>query len=118
MATSKYAIFGMIICTFIITAGQILLKMGVDNFKPDLYSIITNYFLIFAFLFYGAGLIIMTLSYKYGEISVLYPIVSLNFIWVSLFSVFTLGENLNAYKISAILFIVVGIAFIGRGSKK
>lgn len=118
MATNKYAIVGMIACTFLIAAGQIFLKKGTDAFVLDLEMIIRNYNLIIALALYGLGLIVMTISFKYGEMSVLYPVVSLSFVWVSLFSVLILNEQLNGFKIGAVFCIVLGLSLIGRGGTK
>ncbi len=118
MATSKYAIFGMIVCTLLTAAGQILLKKGIDSFTFDLLAILRNYSLVLALLLYGAGLVVMTVSFKYGEISVLYPVVTLSFVWVAVFSSLILGESLNAFKISAVLLIIIGISLIGKGGVK
>jgi drug/metabolite transporter (DMT)-like permease len=118
MATSKYAILGMIICTILIAFGQVFLKMAADSFKFSFNDIIGNYYIFIALFLYGLGLIVMILSFKYGEISVLYPLLALSFIWVFILSTIILGETLNWFKISAILFIVIGIVLITRGRSK
>lgn len=116
MVTSKFAIMGMVICTLITAAGQIFLKLAADNFSPDLSLVFKNYYLMAALILYAIGLVIMTLCYKYGELSVLYPIISLSFIWVSLLSFFWLGESLNAFKIGGVVLTVLGVSFVGKGA--
>jgi drug/metabolite transporter (DMT)-like permease len=118
MATSKYAIFGMIGCTILIAVGQIFLKMAADSFEFSFSAILKNYYLFIALFLYALGLAVMTLSFKYGEISVLYPLLALSFVWVFILSMITLGEKLNEFKISAIIFILAGIFFITRGRSK
>ena len=53
---------------------------------------------------------------KYGELSLLYPITSLSYIWISLLSVKFLGERMNRYKWLGILLIIIGVALINHPS--
>ena len=51
-----------------------------------------------------------------GDLSILYPFVSLSYIWVALLSVRFLGEKMNKYKWIGIALIILGVSFIGIGS--
>jgi uncharacterized membrane protein len=50
-----------------------------------------------------------------GELSVLYPLVSLGYVWVCLLSIRFLGERMNSVKWTGVAFIVAGVALIGVG---
>ena len=49
------------------------------------------------------------------EISYAYPYTLLGLVFVTIFSVIFFGENMNAYKIWGILFIIIGIFVISKG---
>ena len=56
-------------------------------------------------------------SLKHGELSVLYPIYAMNFIWVSIMSpYFFETDSMNEVKWVGVLAIVAGVALIGLGS--
>jgi drug/metabolite transporter (DMT)-like permease len=59
----------------------------------------------------------MVLALKHAELSVLYPIMSLTYVWLPLISVFWLGEAINAPIIAGIAVITLGVAVLGRGEK-
>ena len=58
------------------------------------------------------------LALREGELSMLYPIISLTYVWVTLLSYTVLGERPNAFKIAGIVVIVIGVAVLGRGGRK
>jgi len=51
-----------------------------------------------------------------GELSVLYPLVALVYVWVSLLSVRFLGEKMNPMKWLGIALILLGVTLIGLGA--
>jgi len=81
-------------------------------------GIITNYYLWIGGIIYviSAGLFIVAL--RGGDLSVLYPVVALSFIWVTLLSSLILKEPIPSLKIGGIVFIIAGIWLIGVGSDR
>ena len=65
---------------------------------------------------YGVGTVLFIPALRGGDLSVLYPFVSLNYIWVSLLSVRFLGEKMNRLKWLGVALIILGVSFIGIGS--
>jgi len=55
-----------------------------------------------AFLFFLAAL-------RLGDLSLVYPLTSASYLWISLFSAKLLGERMNIFKWCGILLIVAGI---------
>ncbi len=53
-----------------------------------------------------------------ASLSVLYPILSLSYLWVAVLSLFVFHDTLNAYKLIGVAVIVCGVAVLGRGTKK
>jgi uncharacterized membrane protein len=67
---------------------------------------------------YAIGGILLILSFRGGEVSVLYPIIATSYIWVSFLSIYFLNELMNLFKWLGVFTIVAGIVLIGHGSKK
>jgi drug/metabolite transporter (DMT)-like permease len=107
----------MVVCTIFTSLGQIFFKLASSSLKFDL-TIFTNYWLFLGLFFYFLGAIMLIISLKKGQLSIVYPLISLSFIWVTIISLFVLNEVLTVNKIVGIAFIFAGITLIGRGSPK
>ncbi len=67
---------------------------------------------------YGIGALVMIVALKRGELSVLYPIIALSYVWVALAAhYFISGDSMNFIKWAGIGSIVLGVSFIGIGSQ-
>ncbi|MEW5896859.1 MAG: hypothetical protein AB1668_04155 [Nanoarchaeota archaeon] len=113
---TKLGIIIMLICTIFTALGQLFFKYGSATFEFDAMKLITNYNLILGFVFYGLGALLLITALKFGKLSIIYPFVSLTFVWVMLMSVFIFDEAINSFKINAVFLIILGIIFI-RGSE-
>ena len=108
----------MVFVTLLTSIAQILYKLGVDKLEFDIISIITNYPIIIGIVLYVIGAGLMIISFRGGEVSVLYPIIATSYIWVSLLSSFFFNEIVNIIRWAGIFVIFIGITFVGLGSKK
>jgi uncharacterized membrane protein len=75
-----------------------------------------NFPLILGLFFYGISFIIYIFALSGSDLSVVYPLVSLSYVWVCLLSVKMLGERMSASKWVAVLLIISGAALVGLGS--
>ena len=115
MKTKKWAMGLVLLSTLSAASGQILIKMGVNN-ATNLFALITNVPLIIGYGLYGFSAVILVISLKYGELSVLYPIYAMNFIWVSIASPwFFPNDSMNLIKWAGVMSVVLGVALIGIG---
>ncbi len=105
-------------CTVLGAAAQILMKVGMTHFKLDFFALATNYPLVAGYVLYGLNTVMLVLALKDGELSMLYPIIALTYVWVTLLSYLLLHEQPNLYKNVGIGIIVVGVGVLGRGGKK
>ena len=118
MKTKTWAIILMLFNTIITASAQISWKLGVINLKPSLVGIL-NFGIILGFVLYGIGAVIMIICLRHGELSVIYPIIALSFIWVNIMSpMFFATDFMNPLKWVGILFIIGGVTFVGIGSKQ
>ena len=106
------AILLTIISSLCAALGQIGLKFGSMRLKKDLKSLLKNYALIAGLFAYGASSVIFIVALKGHELTVLYPLASLNYVWVSLMSMKFLNEKMNKYKWCGIALIIIGVMFV------
>ena len=117
MATKLFAILLVLFSTLITSTAQIFYKFASQTLSFNLVSIITNTALIIGLILYGIAAIFYILALKYGELSVLFPIIATSYIWVALASPrFFPTDSMNIIKWFAIAFIAIGVIFIGVGS--
>ena len=116
MATQLWAVGLVITATLVGAFGPILLKKASSKKLSRISSLATNYHLFGGVALYAVGTLLFIPALKGGELSVLYPFVSLGYIWVSLLSVKYLKEKMNRFKWLGIALIIVGVTFIGLGS--
>jgi len=117
MSTKLWAIGVILASTLLTSTAQLFYKFAADKLKFDVLSLITNYELIIGIMLYAVAGILLILSFRGGEVSVLYPLFATSYIWVSFLSIHFLGEIMNPYKWIGVAAIVAGIVLIGFGSK-
>lgn len=119
----------VVCCTFFASAAQILLKVGmlhpmppVDAAHPATFvdlalALAKNLPLIAGFSFHACNALLLILALREGELSILWPVYSLSYVWVALLSVYFFGEHLNPWKGAGIALIIVGVSWLGRASQ-
>ncbi len=110
--TYKTSIILVAISTLLLSFGQFLFKKGLNTFP----EVLINFTLLAGFVLYGLALIILLYSLKNGELSVLYPIFALSYVWVLILSGFLLNEVITGLKIVGVSLIFLGVSLIGGGS--
>jgi len=112
------AVLLIIFCTFFTAAGQFFQKIGVRDAVFDIRSLVLNFNLILGISFYGLGFILLFLALKYGELSRVYPLISLSLIWVALLSRTFLSESVSTINWIGIIVIVSGVAILTKDVRK
>lgn len=107
-------------CTVLSAVAQFLIKLGMtpEHIPHSLLGLVTDYPLIAGYTCYGLFTVAMVLALREGELSKLYPIIALTFVWVTLLSYWLLKEPPNFYKNLGIVTIVIGVAVLGQGGRK
>src|SRR5262249_29662114 len=116
--SSRRAVGLVFCCTLIGATAQLLLKTGANQLVHlNPLGIITNFTLLGGLSLYGVSTILLVLALRDGELSLLYPVIALTYVWVTLISVVVLHERVNPIKLVGIAVIVAGVAVLGRGQK-
>lgn len=114
----KKAVGLVFCCTLLGAAAQILLKTGANQLAhPSILAMVTNLSLLGGLSLYGVSTLLLVLALKDGELSMLYPVIALTYVWVTLLSLFIFHDRVNPVKMAGIAIIVIGVAILGRGGK-
>lgn len=106
-------------CTVLGAAAQILMKSGANVLQsPHPIAIITNPPLFAGYCLYGISAVLLVLALRDGELSILYPVIALTYVWVTVLSYWFFDELFNAWKLAGIALIVIGVGILGRNDKK
>ena len=104
---------GIILMTFSSVCaclGQLFWKLFTES---------NSIFILFCgFALYGLGALLMIIAYRFGPMSVLQPILSLNYVLTIILAAFVLRENITILKCVGVLFIIAGVFCIASGNKK
>ncbi len=117
MATPLWSIGLVLLATMIGSFSSLLMKLGSEEFsirKP--WMIVKNYKLIASIGISLISSVLFITALRAGELSVLYPLIAITYIWIALLSMHFLKEKMNWYKWFGIGLIILGVAFIGFGS--
>lgn len=105
-------------CTVLGAAAQMLMKIGLSHLDhPGIMGYITSLPLLAGYTLYGLNTLLMVFALRDGELSILYPIIALTYVWVTILSVLFFHESLNSFKLLGVVTVVAGVAVLGRGSR-
>lgn len=89
---------------------------------PGLMGVVTNLFtnvpLLAGYCCYGVSTLLLVLALRDGELSLLYPVIALTYVWVTILSLLIFHESVNLYKFVGITSIVIGVGILGRSGRK
>lgn len=107
------------LCTILGAAAQIMMKKGADpsihGMIPTVIRIFTNLNLFLGYALYGTSAVLLVLALRKGQLSMLYPVIALTFVWVAILSVIIFHESLSPMRIVGITTVVLGVALLGMG---
>lgn len=105
---NKKGILLMLISSICVCLGQLFWKLAInDNLSM----------LILGFTFYGIGALIMIVAYRFGSLSVLQPMLSLNYVLSVILGYLVLNEVITLTKSIGIFIIIIGVILIGGGDE-
>lgn len=116
MKTELWSIILVLVATSLGSFGPLFLKKASGNVAFNLKQLLQNRNLIIGLMFYGVATIMFIPALKGGELSVLYPLVALVYVWVSFLSVKFLNEKMNLMKWLGVALILLGVTLIGLGA--
>ncbi len=99
----------MLVSSICACVGQLFWKLSAEMGIP---------IMLLGFCFYGVGALIMLAAYKFGKLSVLQPMLSLNYVLSIVLGTVVLKEQMTLIKCVGILIIITGVVLIVRGDEE
>jgi len=97
--------------------GSVFLKAGAGKLNQGLRYLVLNPRLAAGVVLFVGSSIPYILALKRGELSVLYPMVSLGYVWTLFWSRLFFGEPITRHKILGLTLILLGITLVGLGAR-
>lgn len=116
--TRRQSVGLTVICTLLGAAGQVLIKLGATQLGQSTspLAMITNPLLVGGYVLYGLMTVLFVIALRDEELSILYPIIALTYVWVTGLSVWLFRETFNLAKGLGVATIVAGVSILGRDS--
>jgi drug/metabolite transporter (DMT)-like permease len=117
--TRQQSIGLVIVCTLLGAAGQVLIKMGANTLtRSNPFAMLTNIPLVEGYTLYGLMTVLFIYALRDEELSFVYPIISLTYVWVTGLSVWFFHERVNGFKAAGVAAIVLGVFVLGKDARK
>jgi len=102
-------------CTILGAAAQVLMKIGLGHpVQSGLLGYVTSLPLLAGYCLYGLNTVLLVFALRDGELSILYPIIALTYVWVTILSVVLFHETMNLFKVAGVAVVVIGVAVMGK----
>jgi len=113
--TRRQAVMITVFCTLLGAAGQVLIKLGAIQLGQSTspVAMLSNPLLLGGYALYGLMTALFVVALREEELSLLYPIIALTYVWVSGLSVWFFQESFNLLKTLGVATIVLGVSFLG-----
>lgn len=105
----KLAMLLILVAATMSSLGQLAWKFGAD--ATDSKFAILMY--IVGLIAAGVGMVVLMISFRFGEVSILQPMMSVGFALSIVFGAMFLNEGITTMKIIGTLFIIGGSALLG-----
>lgn len=119
-AKRRMAIVIVLACTLLVAIGQYLIKLGANRLAhagllATAIGIFTIPQLFAGYCLYGVFTVMFVYALRHGELSILYPLIALGYVWVTITAVIAFHESMNPLKIVGLIVIMCGVAVLGYG---
>jgi drug/metabolite transporter (DMT)-like permease len=111
LSSMVLVVFGSFIGSF----GAVFLKLGAAKLRGGLLHVL-NPALAAGVAMYLLSTCFFIAGLRNGELSVLFPLVSLGYIWTMVWAKIFFKEPFTRNKLTGLLLILVGVSFIGLGN--
>ena len=117
MTTPVSSILLVMGASFIGSFGSVFLKAGAGHLHRNPLSLILNWRLAAGILLFVGSSLLFIAGLRQGELTILYPMVSLGYIFTLFWSRLFFGEPLTRNKFVGLGLITLGIVFLSLGSR-
>lgn len=114
--TPLIAIIILIVTSPLGPYGMIFIKYGTKDLRKSIFHPIKNYHLFLGFFMLGVSFILYAVMLRFADVTTLYPLTALGYVWTTFLSVKHFNEKINIYKIIGISLIIISIILVSIGS--
>jgi drug/metabolite transporter (DMT)-like permease len=97
--------------------GAVGLKAGANQLQFNVRALLTNWKLALGLGLYLLSTVFYVKGISHGEISVLFPLVSLGYVWTAIWSKIFFGESMTRAKYAGLALILAGCVLLGLGKR-
>jgi drug/metabolite transporter (DMT)-like permease len=115
MKTPVESMLLVLFASFVGSFGAVFLKWGAGRISRNLKTIIFNWRLAAGVALYLISTVFYLMALKKGELSILFPMVSLGYVWTLLWSKFFFGEPFSRRKFAGLALIFAGLIVLNLG---
>ena len=105
---NKKGILLMIVSSVCACIGQLFWKLSAEQ---------GMWFLLMGFAFYGIGALVMLIAYRFGKLSILQPMLSMNYVLSIVLGALVLQETISVWKGIGVAMIISGVILIAGGDE-
>ncbi len=117
MKTPFSSMLLVLVASFIGSLGAVGLKAGAGRLERNLRSLILNYRLHAGVALFLLSSYFFVLGVRVGELTILYPMVSLGYVWTLFWSRLFFQEPFTRNKFYGLGLILAGIALLNLGNR-
>lgn len=118
MSTPLSSIGLVFLASFIGSFGAVFLKSGAGRLQRNILTFFFNWRLAAGVCFFVLSSVFFIAGLRNGELSVLYPMVALGYVWTMVWSRIFFGEPFTRTKFIGLGMILVGIVCLGVGNSQ
>ena len=105
----------VLVASFVGSFGAVFLKLGSAKLHGGFWKIFNLQLGAGVALFVGSSFFFV-MGIRHGQLSVLYPMVSLGYVWTLIWARLLFQEAFTRQKFVGLALILAGVCFVGMGS--
>ncbi|MBM3757924.1 MAG: hypothetical protein FJW38_28565 [Acidobacteria bacterium] len=117
LKTPLSSILLVLLASFVGSFGSVFMKAGADRLERSIRGVLTNWRLPVGVAIYLVSFAMYTAAVKSGELTILYPMVSLGYLWTLIWSRLIFNEPLTRNKFIGIGMILLGVVVLNLGNR-
>ncbi|MCC7175050.1 MAG: EamA family transporter [Bryobacterales bacterium] len=117
MTTPLSSMLLVLVAAFVGSFGAVFLKSGAGRLHRELASLLFNWRLALGIALYVLSSFFFVLGVRQGELTILYPMVSLGYVWTLLWSRLFFREAVTRNKFLGIAMVLAGIVLLSLGNR-
>ncbi len=117
MSTPVESVLLVLFASFLGSFGAVFLKWGAGRISRNPRSLLLNWRLAAGVSLYLISTVFYLMALRMGELSLLFPMVSLGYVWTLLWSKLFFGEPFSRRKLGGLALIFAGLVVLNLGRR-